>query len=286
MNSQATKLLERENALYATSLAPRAPASAPPPPNGLSKADQVFIQQILTSGTSSDKVSALLLLVSSAPLHTTAYLTQLAQLCQKKSREESGRAIRGVVEWWRGGGGDGGGSPNRKLRAFADQPGLEALSVAWNALEATGKGRERKEAESALTRAELERCLVLWAFEDWLKKWFFEILKALEVSKFLPTVLFELRLTLTPNSQQMSVDPLPHPRNLAIVHLSNLLRDKPEQEGNILRLLVNKLVRLYRQERYSNRSLIINLHYRVILKSLSRQKLLIISYKSFKHTLE
>lgn len=40
----------------------------------------------------------------------------------------------------------------------------------------------------------------------------------------------------------MSVDPLPHPRNLAVVHLSNLLRDKPEQEGNILRLLVNKLV--------------------------------------------
>lgn len=41
----------------------------------------------------------------------------------------------------------------------------------------------------------------------------------------------------------MSVDPLPHPRTLAVVHLSNLLRDKPEQEGNILRLLVNKLVR-------------------------------------------
>jgi ribosome biogenesis protein MAK21 len=39
----------------------------------------------------------------------------------------------------------------------------------------------------------------------------------------------------------MSVDPLPHPRTLAVVHLSNLLRDKPEQEGNILRLLVNKL---------------------------------------------
>ena len=39
----------------------------------------------------------------------------------------------------------------------------------------------------------------------------------------------------------MSVDPLPHPRSLAVVHLSNLLRDKPEQESNILRLLVNKL---------------------------------------------
>lgn len=188
LSSQAAKLLERENALYATSLAPRAPASAPPPPNGLSKADQVFIQQILTSGTSSDKVSALLLLVTSSPLHTTAYLTQLATLCQKKSREESGRAVRGVVEWWRGGGGDGGGCPSRKLRAFADQPGLQTVSDAWNALEATGKGREKKGAESVLSRPELERILVVWAFEDWLKKWFFEILKALEVSTLISIV--------------------------------------------------------------------------------------------------
>lgn len=41
----------------------------------------------------------------------------------------------------------------------------------------------------------------------------------------------------------MSTDPLAHPRSLAVLHLSNLLRDKPEQESNILRLLVNKLVR-------------------------------------------
>lgn len=40
----------------------------------------------------------------------------------------------------------------------------------------------------------------------------------------------------------MSVDPLPHPRTQAVMHLSSLLRDKPEQESNILRLLVNKLV--------------------------------------------
>ena len=109
LQTRATTLLERENTIYASSLAPRAPSSAPPPPNGLSKADQVFIQQILTSGTSSDKVSALLLLVSSAPLHTKAYLEQLVALCKKKSRDESGRAVRGVVDWWRGGGGDGGG---------------------------------------------------------------------------------------------------------------------------------------------------------------------------------
>ena len=182
LQTQSVTLLARENSLYAASLAPRAPASAPPAPNGLSKADQVFIQQILTSGTSSDKLSALLLLVSSSPLHTMAYLDQIVAICKKKSREESGRAIRGVVEWWRGGGGDGGGSPSRKLRAFADQPGLESLSKSWSALEAFGKGREKKVSESELSKEECERCLVIWAFEDWLKKWFFEVLKCVEVS--------------------------------------------------------------------------------------------------------
>ncbi|KAI5476912.1 CCAAT-box-binding transcription factor [Pseudohyphozyma bogoriensis] len=212
LHTRAIALLEKENTLYASSLTPRSSSSAPPPPNGLSKADQVFIQQILTSGTSSDKVSALLLLVSSAPLHTKSYLEQLSALCKKKSREESGRAVRGVVDWWRG---EGGAAPARKLRTFADQPGLETIAKAMDVLD--GKV---KSSGGELTRQEVERTLVIWAFEDWLKKWFFEILKALE---------------------QMSVDPLPHPRSQAVIHLSNLLRDKPEQEGNILRLLVNKL---------------------------------------------
>ena len=214
LGHRASILLERENSIYSSSLSPKANGAAPPP-NGLSKADQVFIQQILTSGTSSDKVSALLLLVSSSPLHTTAYLDQLAALCKKKSRDESGRAVRGVVQWWCGDGGAGGGSPSRKLRAFADQPGLGAVAAAVQELD-SGKAKRM----TTFTQEEVDRCLTIWAFEDFLKKWFFEILKALE---------------------SMSVDPLPHPRTLSIMHLSNLLRDKPEQEANILRLLVNKL---------------------------------------------
>ncbi|GAA6007955.1 hypothetical protein JCM10207_006979 [Rhodosporidiobolus poonsookiae] len=203
-------LLDKENQLYSSSLDPKAQkGSAPPPPTGLSKADQLFIQQILTSGTSSDKISALLLLVSSSPLHNTTYLDQLAALCRKKSRDESGRALRGVVDWWRS---EGGGSPDRKLRYFADQPALATIAAAHEQLGKSGK--------ADLTREDVDRCLVLFAFEDWFKRWFFQILQALE---------------------QMSVDPLPHPRTQAVMHLSNLLRDKPEQESNILRLLVNKL---------------------------------------------
>ncbi|BGP12208.1 hypothetical protein JCM10213_007464 [Rhodosporidiobolus nylandii] len=211
LQQRGQTLLDKENQLFSASLDPKASSKSTPAPTGLSKADQVFIQQILSSGTSSDKVSALLLLVSSSPLHNTTYLDQLAALCRKKSRDESGRAVRGVVDWWRG---EGGGSPDRKLRYFADQPSLATVAHAHEALE---KGRPQ---DTELERADVDRCLVLFAFEDWFKKWFFQVLQALE---------------------QMSVDPLPHPRNQAVIHLSNLLRDKPEQESNILRLLCNKL---------------------------------------------
>ncbi|GAA5891990.1 hypothetical protein JCM8208_002961 [Rhodotorula glutinis] len=216
MLARGQALLTKENELYASSLDPKgSKTSAAPPPNGLSKADQVFIQQILNSGTSSDRISALLLLVSSSPLHTMSYLEQLSALTRKKSRDESMRAIRGLVDWFRS---EGGGSPNRKLRYIADQPALATVAAAFEVLEK--KGKYAVSSHEGIVKADVERCLTLWAYEDWFKRWFFQVLQALE---------------------QMSVDPLPHPRSQAVMHLSNLLRDKPEQESNILRLLVNKL---------------------------------------------
>lgn len=143
------------------------------------KGDQVFIQQILTSGTSSDRVSALLLLVSSSPLHTMSYLEQLSALTRKKSRDESMRAIRGLVDWFRS---EGGGSPDRKLRYIADQPGLATVAVAFEALEK--KGKYAVSSHEGLGKADVERCLTLWAYEDWFKRWFFQVLQALEVRSF------------------------------------------------------------------------------------------------------
>lgn len=178
LTARGETVLAKDNELYASTLTPGKRGSAPPPATGLSKADQVFIQQILTSGTSSDKVSALLLLCSSSPLHTMAYLDQLASLAKKKSRDESGRAVRGVVEWWRGDGGDGGGAPGRKLRYFADQPGLGTVAAAFEALESSGKGKQKP----VMSQQEVDRVLAVYAFEDWLKKWYFQILQALEVS--------------------------------------------------------------------------------------------------------
>lgn len=42
--------------------------------------------------------------------------------------------------------------------------------------------------------------------------------------------------------QALSLDPLPYVRLQAMTLIFGLLRDKPEQEQNLLRLLVNKLV--------------------------------------------
>jgi ribosome biogenesis protein MAK21 len=84
--------------------------------------------------------------------------------------------------------------------------------------------------------------LLLWYFEDWLKKYFFSILQILEVSRYWT---HGARVVLTMSRPQtLSLDPLPYVRTQALSLIFTLLRDKPEQEHNLLRLLVNKLVRI------------------------------------------
>ncbi|KAF7353702.1 Sterol regulatory element binding protein cleavage-activating protein [Mycena venus] len=152
-----------------------------------------FLSKIIQSGTLSDRLSALTLLVQSSPLHNTKALETLKGMAErgkgKGGREESLKALRCVVDWW-----VGGGTPDRKLKYMRDQP-LSHPSVT-------------------------DQHLVLWYFEDWLKKYFFSILQILET---------------------LSLDPLPYVRTQALTLISTLLRDKPEQEQNLLRLLVNKL---------------------------------------------
>jgi ribosome biogenesis protein MAK21 len=127
----------------------------------------------LQNGTSSDKLSALILLSSSSPLHTTTYLSQLMGLTKKRSRDEAVRAVRAIVDWLKGGQGGGGsaaGLPDRKLRWFADQPDLHKLIHA-------------REGSLKKDNYQLgDEHLLVWAFEDWLKKWYFELLQAIEVS--------------------------------------------------------------------------------------------------------
>lgn len=61
----------------------------------------------------------------------------------------------------------------------------------------------------------------MWHFEDWLKKYFYSILQLLEA---------------------LSLDPLLYVRQQSMALIFTLLCEKPEQEQNLLRLLVNKFV--------------------------------------------
>jgi len=62
--------------------------------------------------------------------------------------------------------------------------------------------------------------LVKWFFEDWLKDAYFKVIQLLEL---------------------WSGDEIEYSRSRSLDFVFGLLRDKPEQEANLLRLLVNKL---------------------------------------------
>ncbi|KAF8608211.1 CBF-domain-containing protein [Ceratobasidium sp. AG-I] len=157
---------------------------------GLSSADKHFLDSVLQGGTRSDRLSALTLVVQGAPVHSTRSLDGLRAMASKKGgRGESLKALRAIVDWW-----VGGGCPDRKLRYFRDQP----------------------VSSNEITDAHL----IVWHFEDWLKKFFFNILQLLET---------------------LSLDPLPYIRSQTMSLISTLLKEKSEQEQNLLRLLVNKL---------------------------------------------
>ncbi|KAI0919766.1 hypothetical protein AcV5_001742 [Taiwanofungus camphoratus] len=188
--AQLTELTSRASTMFTSDAATYQSSAAS---TSSSASDAHFLQTILVRGTLSDRLSALTLLVQSSPSHNSKALETLKGMAErgrgKGGREEGLKAVRCVVDWWVGGGG-----PPRKLRYFRDQPLLHPSVT--------------------------DQHLVLWFFEDWLKKYFFAILQILET---------------------YSLDPLTYVRTQSLAFISTLLREKPEQEQNLLRLLVNKL---------------------------------------------
>ncbi|KAJ2357759.1 RNA-binding ribosome biosynthesis protein mak21, partial [Coemansia sp. RSA 2618] len=156
----------------------------------LSTSDKSFVSSILTSGTLSDRVSALTLIVQESPVHNMKALGQLMQMVQKKNRREALLAVGSVKDLMATSLLPG----TRKLRHFADQP-----IHAANATDAH---------------------LILWAYEDRLKRSYFDLIQVMEA---------------------MSYDPVVHTRQNMVTYFEDLLEQKPEQEHNLLRLLVNKL---------------------------------------------
>lgn len=195
IHQYADQLLEAEAAEYASS-------------HMTKDSSHKFMSTVMSSGTMEDKVSALTLLVQESPLHTQKAFGQLMGLSQKKSRNAAMMALAALKDLL------GQGvllPPDRKLKAFARQSGLLA------ALQ--GKGAQWKAGEKL--PGDLQKThLIVWAYEDWLKKQYFEMLKILET---------------------WSNDEVEFSRNRAVTFVWELLKEKPEQEENLLRLLINKL---------------------------------------------
>lgn len=157
----------------------------------------------------SDKVSALTLAVQESPVHNMKALESLMTLAGKKSREQAIAALGALVDLF----GNGVVLPgDRRLRLFRNQPGLLGCLQKHSVTSWTPE----KPLPKKLTKSHL----IMWAFEDWLKDAYFKIIQLLEL---------------------WCGDEIEYSRSRALDFVYGLLRDKPEQEANLLRLLVNKL---------------------------------------------
>lgn len=195
MKAYAEKLLEEDSANY---LAKRASSSS-----------QRFMSTIMSSGTLSDKVSALTLSIQESPLHNRKAFESLIALAGKRSRGQAIAALGALVDLL----GNGTVLPSdRRLYPFNAQPALlgaldEQAGPPWT---------EGHRLPGKLTGPHL----MAWAYEDWLKAAYFRIIQLLEI---------------------WCSDEIEYSRSRALDFVFGLLKDKPEQEANLLRLLVNKL---------------------------------------------
>lgn len=161
----------------------------------------------MTSGTLEDQISALTLAVQESPLHNMKAISNLLGLSKKRSRNHALMALAALKDLLS----QGSILPSdRKLRVFGSQPGLLA------AFQRCKGWRDTEELPAGLEKVHL----VAWAFEDWMKSTYFEIIQALE---------------------RWCNDEIEFSRARSLTYVWELLKEKPEQEENLLRLLVNKL---------------------------------------------
>jgi ribosome biogenesis protein MAK21 len=196
LKSYGSSLLEADSTLYTSK-------------HLSSTSSHRFLSTIMTSGTLSDKVSALTLVVQESPVHTIKSFESLIGLAKKRSRGQAVTALGALKDLL----GPGTVLPaDRRLRAFGSQPGLLGTLEDYP----ISNWKLGQELPGDITKAHL----ISWVYEDWLKESYFDMLKILE---------------------GWCNDEVEYARSRAVTYVYELLRDKPEQESNLLRLLVNKL---------------------------------------------
>ena len=195
LHEYSKSLLDEENQAFSTSQ--RSASSS-----------QQFYSTIMSTGTLSDKIGALTLSVQESPLHNIKALESLLGLARKRSRAQAVEVLGALKDLFAA----GNLLPSdRKLRTFAGQPALHA---------AFGPEAEQWTMDKPLPKPLKKSHLVVWAFEDWLKSLFFQVLTIIET---------------------WCNDEVVFARGKAVDYVYSLLKEKPEQEANLLRLLVNKL---------------------------------------------
>lgn len=163
----------------------------------------------MSSGTLTDKVSALTLAIQESPVHNIRAFEALMNLAAKKSRAQAIGAIGALVDLL----GPGALLPSdRRLRYFSTQP--ELIGALQSSLVKSWKPGQK------LPGKVTDAHLMAWAYEDWLKGTYFRLIQLLET---------------------WCSDEIEYSRSRALDFVYGLLKDKPEQESNLLRLLVNKL---------------------------------------------
>jgi ribosome biogenesis protein MAK21 len=115
LTTQAAQLLSTDTELYRSKNGAIGSAST---------SDAAFLSRILSSGTLSDRLSALTLMVQASPVHNQRAFESLKSMSMKKGgsggagasvgggKGESLKSLRALVDWW-----VGGGVPDRKLRS-------------------------------------------------------------------------------------------------------------------------------------------------------------------------
>jgi ribosome biogenesis protein MAK21 len=168
---------------------------------------QNFYSTVIASGTLSDKISALTLAVQESPLHNMRALETLINLGKKRSRAQAVDVLRALKDLFA----QGSLLPSdRKLHAFQSNSDLlNALSASkhWSSGQALPGGLQPQH-------------LIMWTYESWLKEKYFEVIETLEV---------------------WCNDEIEFSKSKAVTFVYELLKEKPEQESNLLRLLTNKL---------------------------------------------
>lgn len=195
LRKYALALLKEDAARYRTSV--------------FASSSHKFLATIMSSGTLTDKVSALTLAIQESPVHNIRAFDALMNLASKKSRAQAIGAIGALVDLL----GPGTLLPSdRRLRVFQSQPGLLG-ALQRNAVKSWAPNQP---LPGKVTGAHL----IAWIYEDWLKETYFKIIQLLEV---------------------WCSDEIEFSRIKAVDFVYGLLKEKPEQESNLLTLLVNKL---------------------------------------------